>query len=82
MTELVDARLAAHGLGDQPNSVKVAGRSSRKAGFHDVHTQAGKLAGDVKLLLRVQRRARRLLAIAQRGVEYQYNVAFHGGTLL
>ncbi len=78
VTELVDARLTPHRLGDQAHSVKVAGRSSRETGLHDIHTKARKLAGNVKLLLRVQGRAWRLLAIAQGGVEDQDDIAING----
>ncbi len=86
--KLVDARLTAHGLSDLAHRVQVARRGGREAGLDDVHTQAGQLAGDLQLLLDVQRRARRLLPIAQGGIKDQNNVAVgingrvHRGNLL
>ena len=58
-------RDAAHGL-------KVVGGRHRKASLNDVNPQLCQLPRNVQLLLAGQRRAWRLLAIPQRGVEYAH----------
>ena len=60
--------------GDRLHGLEVAGRGDREARLDDVDAQARELVGDLELLGRVQRDARRLLAVAQRGVEDQYSV--------
>jgi len=55
--------------GDQGHRLEVALRGDRKAGLDDVDAHALELAGDLELLGLVHRRAGRLLAVAQRGVE-------------
>src|SRR5215213_7878240 len=62
---------------DRPHGLEVAGRGDREAGLDDVHAQARELMGDLELLARVQRDARRLLAVAQGGVEDDYSVVRH-----
>ena len=63
--------------GDRLHGLEVAGRGDREAGLDDVDAQARELVGDLELLGRVQRDARRLLAVAQRRVEDQYSVGVH-----
>ena len=60
--------------GDRLHGLEVAGRGDREAGLDDVDAQARELVGDLELLGRVERDARRLLAVAQRRVEDQYSV--------
>src|SRR4051794_17980121 len=55
--------------GDRADGLEVARRGDREARFDDVDTQARELVGDLELLVRVERDAGRLLAVAQRGVE-------------
>jgi hypothetical protein len=66
---------------DSPNGVQVARRGGREAGLDNVDPQPLELAGDLDLLLGVHRRARRLLAVAQGGVEYD-NALGHAGISL
>ena len=54
---------------DLLDRLEVAGRGDRKAGLDHVDAQPRELIGDLDLLLGIQRDARRLLAVAQRGVE-------------
>jgi len=61
----------AHILGQPRHGFEIARRGNREPGLDDVHTQPRQLAPDLKFLGQVQRCARRLLAIAQRGVEKQ-----------
>jgi hypothetical protein len=60
--------------GDRLHGFEVAGRGDREARLDDVDAQPRELVGDLELLGRVERDARRLLAVAQRGVEDQYLV--------
>ena len=55
--------------GDRLHGLEVARRGDREAGLDDVDAQARELVRDLELLGRVQRDARRLLAVAQGGVE-------------
>jgi hypothetical protein len=50
-------------------ALEVTGRGARKSGLHDVDAEAFELLGDLRLLVRLQRDARRLLAVAQRRIE-------------
>ena len=59
---------------DALNGLEVAGRGDREAGLDDVDAEPRELLGDLELLLRVQRDARRLLAVAQRRVKDEYSV--------
>ena len=61
------------GAGDGLHRLEVARRGDREARLDHVDAQARELLGDLQLLLRVQRDARRLLAVAQRRVEDQYS---------
>ena len=54
---------------DALHRLEVARRGDREAGLDHVDAQARQLLGDLQLLGRVQRDARRLLAVAQRRVE-------------
>src|ERR1700694_882597 len=54
---------------DTLHRLEVAGGREREAGLDDVDAQKGELARDDKLLVGVERSARRLLPVAQRGVE-------------
>ena len=56
------------------DGLEVAGRRRREPGLDDVDAQALERAGDLQLLLDVQRDAGRLLAVAQRRIEDQYLV--------
>ena len=60
---------ALHFLGDAAHRLEVARRGDRESGLDHVHSQPRELPGDVELLLDVQGRARRLLAVAQRRIE-------------
>jgi hypothetical protein len=62
---------AADLAGDRANRLEVARRRDREAGFDDVHAEPRQLVGDLELLGRVERDARRLLPVAQRRVEQQ-----------
>src|SRR4051812_32110310 len=55
--------------GDGRDGLEVSRRSGREARFDDVDVKALQRAGDADLLMDVHARARRLLAVAQRGVE-------------
>src|SRR5262249_38050228 len=71
---LVGAGEAADGRpldvpGDRLDRLEVTGRGDREARLDHVDAQAGELLRDLDLLLGVQRDARGLLAVAQRGVE-------------
>jgi len=57
------------GLSDSMHRLEVAGRRSGEPALDDVDAQALELARDRDLFLDVHRATRRLLAIAQRGVE-------------
>ncbi len=59
---------------DALDGLEVTGRGDREAGLDHVHAQTRELLRDLELLLRVQRDARRLLAVAQRRVEDDYSV--------
>ena len=52
----------AHGL-------EIAGAGGRKARLDDIHAQHLELVGEAQLLLKIHGGARRLLAVAQGGVE-------------
>src|SRR5205823_3205528 len=54
--------------------LEVAGRGNREPGLDHVHPKPSQLLGDLELFLRVQRDARRLLAVTQGRVEDQYSV--------
>ena len=60
---------AAGLLGDPVDRLPVARRGGREAGLDDVDVEPDELAGDLELLGIGQRRAGRLLAVAQGGVE-------------
>ena len=55
--------------GDLAHGQEVVGRGGREAGLDHVDTQARQLLGHGQLLRRGQRKARRLFAIAQGGIE-------------
>jgi len=59
---------------DAADRLVVARRRDGKARFDDVHAQPDQLARDFQLLVDVQRCARRLLPIAQRGVKDTNNI--------
>ena len=56
-------------LGDGRDSGEVAGGAVGEAGLDDVDTEPCQLVGDGQLVLGAEGHARRLLAVAQRGVE-------------
>jgi len=60
---------ALDALGDQLDRFEVTGRGRRKAGFDDVDAQLDQGVGHLELLLDRHRRAGRLLAVSQSGVE-------------
>src|SRR5439155_3393280 len=64
---------------DRLDRLEVAGRADREAGLDDVHAEPSELVRDLELLRRVERDARRLLAVAQRRVEDQYSVGIRRG---
>ena len=59
----------SHVVGDRLDGLEVAGRGDREAGLDHVDAEAGELLRDLDLLLRVQRDAGRLLAVAQGRIE-------------
>ena len=63
--------------GDRLDGLEVAGRGDREAGLDDVDAEARELVRDLELLARVERDARRLLAVAQRRVEDDDPVGVH-----
>jgi hypothetical protein len=67
---------AVDGPADRPDAVALARGRDRKAGLDDVDAQPVELAGDLDLLLRVQRDAGRLLAVSERRVEDSDGVRF------
>ncbi len=72
----------AHLGADALHALEVAGARDREAGLDDVDAQAHELAGDLELLLGVHGGARRLLAVAQGGVEDEDAVGgVRGGVL-
>ena len=60
---------AVHLAGDRADRLEVARRGDREAGLDHVDAEPRELLGDLQLLGRVQRDARRLLAVAQGRVE-------------
>ena len=60
------------------DGLEVARRGDREAGLDHVDAEPRELRRDLELLLRVQRDARRLLAVAQRRVEDQYSIGVLG----
>ena len=74
----------ANGFGNALHGIEIASACKGEAGFNDVDAKAGQLLGDRQLLLQVQAGARRLLAIAQGGVEDQdaAGIAGHRGAPL
>ena len=60
---------ALHGGRDGADAFEVAGRRAGEAGLDDVDAEPLELLGDLRLLVRLQRDARRLLAVAQRRIE-------------
>ena len=63
--------------GDAAHRLRVGGRGDRETGLDDVDTQGIELTGELELLRRAQREPRRLLAVAQRGVEDPYLFLCH-----
>ena len=57
------------------NGLKIAFAGDGEAGLDDVHAQAFQGPGDFQLLLEIERRARRLLAIAKSGVKNPVRVS-------
>ena len=56
-------------LGDSAHGHEIVPRGGRKAGLDHVHAEAGEHMGDSELIGDVQIDARRLLAVAERGVK-------------
>ena len=56
---------------------EIAVADDGKAGFDHIHVEAGQLAGDLEFFAQVHGSAGALLAVAQRGVEYNDLVVFH-----
>ena len=73
-----------HGGGDLLHAFGVVQRRNREAGFDQVHAERVELPGELDLLARAQRKAGRLLAVAQSRVEDGHSVAghIHGCTAL
>jgi hypothetical protein len=65
---------------DRPHRLEVVGRRGREAGLDPVDAEPRQPVRDLQLLVRGQRRARRLLAVAERGVEDEdlLDLVFHG----
>src|ERR1700730_3434003 len=69
-------------LRNRLHALEVAGGGDREAGLDHVHPKPRQLLGDLELFLLVQRYPRRLLAVAQRGVEDEDSIrvlATHSG---
>jgi hypothetical protein len=62
-------RDAGHRLSDRADALEVTRRRDRKAGLDHVHAEPLELCGDLRLFVRLERDARRLLAVAKGGVE-------------
>src|SRR5262249_39510727 len=67
-------RRALHLARHRVDRLPIAARGGRKSSFDHINTQLGKRARHTKLLWLRHAASRRLLAIAQRGVEDQYPV--------
>ena len=65
-------------LGDLTHGLEVALGGDREARLADVDAQPAELVADVDFLLDVQRRAGRLLAVAQRRVWHRASVSLRG----
>ena len=76
--EAADGDAVADQCGDALHGLEVAGAGDGKAGLDHVHAEPFELAGDLHLLVNVERRPRRLLAVAQGGVEDLDSVGGHG----
>ena len=68
---------AGHFGGNHTHGLGVGFGGNRKARFDDIHAQSVQLPGQLELLGHAQREARRLLAVAQRGVEDDDTVSSH-----
>ena len=68
----------AHSLRNALNSREISWAGKGEAGFNDVHPQAGQLVGNRQLFLEIQAGTRRLLAIAQGGIEDQDTAGITG----
>ena len=90
---LVGARQRAYGgvlnhFGNAVDGIEVAGAGGGKTGFNHVYAQFFQLAGNADFFFFGHRRAGRLLAVAQGGVEYDYAIVaghfffLQGGLLL
>src|SRR5207248_2602873 len=66
--EAADGR-ALDDFADLLHGLEVAGRRYRESGLDHIYAEELELPRDLQLLLDVQRRARRLLAVPQRGIE-------------
>ena len=69
---------AVHLLGDPLYGLEVAGRRDRESSLDHVDAEPRELLRDLQLLGGVERDARRLLAVSQRGVEDDDAVGVHG----
>ena len=69
---------AVHLAGDRAYRLEVTRGRDRESSLDHVHAEARQLLGDLQLLVRVQRDARRLLAVSQRRVEDDDPVGVHG----
>ncbi|OPZ84158.1 MAG: hypothetical protein BWY76_01971 [bacterium ADurb.Bin429] len=69
-----------HFLGNAVDRLEIALGRDGKTRFNDIYAQARELAGDFQLLLDIHAGTGRLLAVAQRGVEYD-NLLRHGAIL-
>ena len=85
---VIAARQAAHNrvfyeLGDLRDRLEIAVRRGREARLDDVDAHLVQQDGDFELLVMGHRGARRLLAVAQRGVQYPYAILFgsRGGSV-
>src|SRR5579862_2322755 len=58
------------------NGLEFAGRGSGKTSFKNIDIQVSQGLGNFDFFYRRHRRARRLLAVAQRGVRYLYLTTF------
>src|SRR5262245_56731940 len=64
-------------FGDSPDRLEVPVRRGGEPGLNDIHVELLQLAGDHNLFFDIHGRARRLLTVAQCGVENLNDLPFH-----
>ncbi len=67
--QAADGDSVADSGGNTAHSLKIAGTGNGKPGLNDIHAEPFQLPGDLHFFVNVERRPRRLLAVAQGGVK-------------